>query len=64
MTTAVFWTEKEVSQVTQLKLPTLRNHRHLNKGIPYIKCGGAVRYIPEDVFNYMNARRIDPEAAR
>ena len=55
-------TEKTVSEKTSLKLPTLRNHRHLSKGIPYIKIGRSVRYDPDDVAAYMEKHRIDPEA--
>jgi hypothetical protein len=53
--------EEKVSEITGLKLPTLRNHRHLRKGIPYIKIGKSVRYDPEDVYNFMEKRRIYPE---
>jgi len=53
--------EQTVSEITNLKLPTLRNHRHLRKGIPYIKLGRAVRYDPADVEAYMQKHRIDPE---
>ena len=55
-------TEQTVSEKTRLKLPTLRNHRHLCKGIPYIKFGRSVRYDPDDVEAYMQKHRIDPEA--
>ncbi len=55
-------TEKMVSESTSLKLPTLRNHRHLGRGIPYIKIGRSVRYDPDDVAAYMESHRIDPEA--
>jgi hypothetical protein len=55
-------TEQTVSEKTKLKLPTLRNHRHLCKGIPYIKFGRSVRYDPDDVEAYMQKHRIDPEA--
>ena len=53
--------EEKVSEITGLKLPTLRNHRHLRKGIPYIKIGKSVRYDTEDVYNFMEKRRIYPE---
>ncbi len=55
-------TEQKVSEITSLKLPTLRNHRHLSKGIPYIKVGRSVRYDPADVEAFMQKHRIDPEA--
>jgi len=54
--------EQTVSEITGYKLPTLRNHRHLRKGIPYIKAGRSVRYDPADVEAYMQKNRIDPEA--
>ena len=56
-----YLTEKEVSEITQLKLPTLRNHRHASRGIPYIKIGSYVRYDPDDVMKFMQQNRIDPE---
>ena len=59
-----YLTEKDVAARTRLKLPTLRNHRHLSKGIPYIKVGRSVRYDPDDVENFMQRHRIMPEGAR
>ena len=55
--------EQAVSEITKLKLPTLRNHRHLKRGIPYVKIGGAVRYDADDVYAFMQRHRIDTEAA-
>lgn len=54
-------TEKVVSQIMDWSLQTLRNHRHLNKGIPYIKCGRSVRYDLDDVHGYMQSKRIRTE---
>lgn len=59
-----YLTEQIVAEKTKLKLPTLRNHRHLSKGIPYIKFGRSVRYDPDDVDAYMQKHRIDPEAVQ
>jgi hypothetical protein len=58
----LFLTEVEVAEKTRLKLPTLRNHRHLHKGIPYIKIGRSVRYDPDDIENYIRRHRVDTEA--
>lgn len=55
--------EKIVSEMTGFALPTLRNHRHLRKGIPYIKAGRSVKYDLADVESYMERHRIDPEMA-
>lgn len=52
--------EQDVCEITKFKLPTLRNHRHLRKGIPFIKIGRAIFYDPVDVENYMQMHRIDP----
>ncbi len=56
-----YLTEKIVSDITGFKLPTLRNHRHLRKGIPYIKAGRSVRYDLVDVEDWMQKQRINPE---
>ena len=50
--------EQTVSQITGWSVQTLRNHRHLSKGIPYLKCGRSVRYDLSDVHNYMQSKRI------
>ena len=56
-------TEKEVAEATRIGLQTLRNHRHLQRGLPYIKIGHSVRYSIDDVITYLQAHRIDPEGA-
>jgi predicted DNA-binding transcriptional regulator AlpA len=62
MNTARYVDEKEVSKITGLALPTLRNHRHLRTGIPYVKATNrAVRYSLKDVIAYMESRKIVPE---
>lgn len=53
-------TEREVSALTSLALPTLRNHRVKHTGIPYIKVGRAVRYSLRDVREFMQTRRVVP----
>lgn len=54
----LFLTEKEVSKLTSLALPTLRNHRYLGRGFPYVKIGGAVRYAKADIIRFIEARKI------
>jgi hypothetical protein len=53
--------ERKVSEITGFALPTLRNDRHMGKGIPYSKRGRSVRYRLQDVYDYMEARRINTE---
>ena len=50
--------ENQVSEITKRALPTLRNDRHLGKGIPYIKVGRSVRYSLSDVIEFMESRKI------
>ncbi len=51
--------ERIVANITGRALPTLRNDRHLRRGIPYSKVGRSVRYCLEDVVNFMEKNRID-----
>ena len=56
-----FLTEKEVKQMTNRALSTLRNDRHLNRGITYVKIGRSVRYEMDDVLKFMRSRKIQTE---
>lgn len=53
-----YLTEKQVSEMTGLALPTLRNDRFLGRRLPYIKIGKAVRYNEADVIAFMEAHKI------
>ena len=52
--------ETEAAALTGKAVATLRNQRHLGKGIPYLKLTGgrAVRYKTADIVQYMEAVRI------
>ncbi len=50
--------EKEVSRITGLALPTLRNWRFKRTGMAYSKIGRSVRYAMEDVLHYMESRKV------
>jgi predicted DNA-binding transcriptional regulator AlpA len=63
MSTERYLNEREVSTLTGLALPTLRNYRSTNQGPPYVKVGRAVRYSLSDVYEYMEARKITPGTA-
>ena len=56
--------EKEVSSLTGLALPTLRNHRSKGCGLPYIKIGRAVRYSHQDVIDYFEGHKIQTDDLR
>lgn len=53
--------EKQASKILGVSVQTLRNWRHLRKGPSYMKMGRAVRYNLEDLQDYMEKKRINPE---
>nr|WP_319522182.1 helix-turn-helix domain-containing protein [uncultured Desulfosarcina sp.] len=53
--------EKQASKILGVSVQTLRNWRHLRKGPSYMKMGRAVRYNLDDLQDYMEKKRIDPE---
>ena len=54
-----FLKEKEVSTLTGRAVSTLRNERHLRRGIPYLKVSErSVRYRLSDVLTFMQKRLI------
>jgi excisionase family DNA binding protein len=58
-----YLTEREVSEFTRIGMKTLQQHRWKNKGIPFHKFGGSVRYSEEDVLQYMKNCRVETEVA-
>lgn len=56
-------TDIEVAKIKNCSVQTLRNDRHLRRGLPYIKSGRSIRYAPADIAADILACRIDPEAA-
>lgn len=53
-----YWSEVEVAEYTGLAVSTLRNHRHLRKGIPYSKIFRRVVYNPDDVYEFLERHKI------
>jgi hypothetical protein len=54
-----FLNEFEVSAITGRAVSTLRNDRHLRRGLPYLKVSArSIRYRTPDVMNFMEARPI------
>ena len=54
-----YLTETEVSAITGRAISTLRNERHLRRGLAYLKIGQrSIRYKTADVIATMEARRI------
>lgn len=57
-------TAAQVAKVIQTSTEALAQDRYRRRGIPYIKVGGRVRYLREDVLKYLAANRIGgPDAA-
>ena len=50
--------EKQVSAITGLALPTLRNQRFQRRGVQYCKVGRSIRYNLQDVTTYMEEHKI------
>lgn len=54
-----FLNEFEVAAITGRAVSTLRNDRHLRRGLPYLKVSKrSIRYRTPDVMNFMEARPI------
>lgn len=56
-------TPSQVAAVVQMSVDALAQDRYRRRGIPYVKIGGRVRYLRQDVLNYLNANRIGGDAA-
>ena len=54
----------EAAKILSASPQALRNYRHLGKGPAYSKKGRMVRYRVQDLLDFMNSGRIDPEARR
>lgn len=54
-----FLNEFEVSAITGRAVSTLRNDRHLRRGLPYLKVSKrSIRYRTPDVLNFMEANPV------
>ena len=55
------FTEKEVSVITEIPVMTLRSHRHLRRGLPFIRIGNLVRYDLVEVEQILIDQTIKPQ---
>jgi hypothetical protein len=53
--------EYGAAKILGKSVQTLRNERHLRKGCPYVKMGRSVRYRVNDLLDYIEKHRVDPE---
>lgn len=51
-------TAAQVGTVLQTTVDALAQDRYRRRGLPYVKIGGRVRYLREDVLAYLAANRI------
>lgn len=56
--------EFEVANRLHVAVNTVRNWRCRGQGPPYIKMGGSVRYLEEDLIAYLESKKIIPESMR
>lgn len=58
----ILFTEKELEKMGFGNAATLRNYRHLGRGLPFVRIGQrSIRYRRDDLINHLNANRVDPE---
>ena len=53
--------EYRVAQITGFSLSKLRNDRWLGRGFPFYKVGRSVRYRLDEVYEYMESKRVEVE---
>ena len=50
-TDSELWTTERVAKYLHVSLKTVFNLR--KKGLPYVQLGGAVRFVPQEIRNYL-----------
>ena len=53
-------TERGASEKFRIPRQTLSNWRHLGRGPCYLKIGKSVRYLVNDIQDYLLSKRINP----
>lgn len=56
-------TPSQLAAILQTTVDSLAQDRYRRRGVPWTKVGGRVRYLREDVLNYLAANRIGGDAA-
>ena len=54
-TDSELWTTEKVAQYLHVSLKTVFNLR--KKGLPYVQLGGAVRFVPQEIKDYLVTNR-------
>lgn len=57
------WTTREAAKFLHVSLKSVFNLR--KKGLPFVQVGGAVRFVPQEIKNYLiNSRRLSSHRSR
>jgi hypothetical protein len=57
------WTTKDVAKHLRVSLKTVFNLR--KRGLPFVQLGGAVRFVPQEIRDYLvNSRRLSSHRLR
>ena len=57
------WTTQDVAKHLRVSLKTVFNLR--KKGLPYVQLGGAVRFVPQEIQDFLvNSRRLSSHRLR
>lgn len=51
-------TPQQIARVMSMTVDALAQDRYRGRGIPYVKIGGRVRYLRDDVQSYLAANRV------
>jgi hypothetical protein len=57
-------TQEELAFRWKISEATLERDRSLKQGVRYLKIGGLIRYLPQDVLEYEEACMHEPKAAK
>lgn len=53
-------TPKQAAEFVGSTVQALAQDRYLGRGLPYVRYGGRIRYLRQDVLDYMAANRVTP----
>jgi hypothetical protein len=57
------WTTREVAEFLHVNIKTIFNLR--KRGLPFVYVGGAVRFVPQEIKDYLaNSRRLASHRSR
>ncbi|MFH1147471.1 MAG: hypothetical protein V1736_07165 [Pseudomonadota bacterium] len=53
--------DTDAAKILACAVQTLRNDRHLGRGVAYVKRNRTIRYLVRDLRQHMEAHKIHPE---